>query len=480
MLARLFGFDRHGTTLATEVRAGLTTFLTMGYIIVVNPAILAAAGIPVGPSTTATILVAGLGSILMGVVANRPIGVAPYMGENAFIAFGLAALGIGWQMRLGAVFLSGVIFLVITLLRIRGWLANAISPSMKYALAVGIGLFLSFIGLVETGIVKPWVVGKPPAALFPRFLNLPCDCLNPIPAAGVAVPLEIGDLASGPVLLAILGLIVIAVFMAREVRSAILLGVFTTGVIGLLLGYGQMPEAIVALPRFTGPDGLFTIAGKLRFSETVTLADGTTRQLSFFSFPLLPVLLTLFLMDFLDTLGTLVGVGAAGNMLDKDGNFPRIERPMIADAVACIFSALIGTSTSGAYIESATGIKDGGRTGMTAIVTGLLFLACLFFVPLVTPLQSLKFAYGPALIVVGILMIKSIVQIRFDDLTEVVPAFATITIMVFTYNIANGLTAGLVLYPLLKVAAGRGRELNLGMIVMALLCLSYYLFGMVH
>jgi len=480
MIARFFGFDRHGTALATEVRAGFTIFLTMGYIIVVNPAILAAAGIPIGPSTLATILVAGLGSILMGLVANRPIGVAPYMGENAFIAFGLAALGIGWQMRLGAVFLSGGIFLVITLLRIRGWLANAISPSIKYALAVGIGLFLSFIGLVETGIVKPWVVGKPPAALFPGFLQMPCDCLTPIPAAGVAVPLEIGNLASGPVLLAVFGLLLIAALMARQVRSAILIGVLATGALGILAGYGQKPEAIVALPAFTGPDGLFSIVGQLRFSETVTLHDGSTRQLSFFSFTLLPVLLTLFLMDFLDTLGSLVGVGAAGNMLDQDGNFPQIERPMLVDALASVFSACVGTSTSGAYIESATGIKDGGRTGMTAVVTGLLFLACLFFVPLVTPLQSLKFAYGPALIVVGILMIKTIVRIQFDDVTEVVPAFATITIMVFTYNIANGLTAGLVLYPILKTAAGRWRELNLGMIVLSLLCLSYYLFGMVH
>ena len=480
MLARFFGFDEHGTNLATEIRAGFTTILTMGYIIVVNPAILAAAGIPIGPSTLATILVAGLGTILMGLVANRPIGVAPYMGENAFIAFGLASLGIGWQMRIGAVFISGVIFLIITALRIRGWLANAISPSMKYALAVGIGLFLSFIGLVETGIVKPWVVGKPPAALFPGFLNLPCSCTTPIPPEGVSVPLEIGNLTSGPVLLSICGFLLIAVLMARKVRSAILLGILATGAAGILLGHGQVPREVFAMPRFTGPDGLFAIAGQLRFSETVTLADGTTRTMSFFSFTLMPVLLTLFLMDFLDTIGTLMGVGAAGNMLDQNGNFPEIEKPMIVDAVACTFSALVGTSTSGAYVESATGIQDGARTGMAAIVTGLLFLVCLFLVPLVTPLQSLKYAYGPALIVVGILMIKAIVNIRFDDFTELVPAFTTVAIMAFTYNIANGLTAGLVLYPLIKAATGRWREVNPGMVVLGLLCASYYVFGLVH
>ena len=226
-------------------------------------------------------------------------------------------------------------------------------------------------------------------------------------------------------------------------------------------------------------DGLAAIAGQLRFSETVTV-NGVTKTISLFSLTMLPVLLTLFLMDFLDTIGTLMGVGAAGDMLDENGDFPQIERPMIVDAVTCIGSALLGTSTSGAYIESATGIKDGARTGLAAVVTGLLFLLCLFFVPLVTPLQSLTFAYGPALIVVGILMIRSISKIEFDDLTELAPAFITIVMMVFTYNIANGLTAGLVVYPIIKLAAGRWRDLNAGMIVMALLCAAYYVFGLVH
>ncbi len=480
MFARFFQFERYGTNLTTEVRSGLTTFITMAYIIVVNPAILAAAGIPVGPSTIATILVAGVGTILMGLLANRPIGVAPYMGENAFIAFALTTLGIGWQLRLGAVFVSGLIFLVVTLLRVRGWLANSISPSMKYAFAVGIGLFLSFIGLVETGIVKSWPVGKPPIALFPSFLNLPCNCATPIPTAGVSVPLEIGNLTSGPVLLAIFGLLLIAVLMARQVRGGILIGIVVTGAIGMVLGYGALPQGVVALPKFSGPDGLGAIAGQLRFSETITGPDGVTRTISLFSLTLLPVLLTLFLMDFLDTIGTLMGVGAAADMLDEKGDFPQIERPMLVDAVTSVFSAVIGTSTSGAYIESATGVKDGARTGLSAVVTGLLFLLCLFFVPLVTPLQSLQFAYGPALIVVGILMIRAIGKINFDDLTELVPAFLTIAMMVFTYNIANGLTAGLLIYPLVKVAAGRAKDLNAGMIVMAVLCATYYLFGMVH
>lgn len=472
---RLFHLQERHATIAGEVLGGVTTFVTMAYIVVVNPAVLAAAGIPVGPSTIATILTAAFGTILMGLLANRPIAVAPYMGENAFIAFGLAALGIGWQLRLGAVFVSGVVFLVITLLRVRGWLANAISPTMKYAFAVGIGLFLSFIGLSETGIVKSYAVGKPPLALFPPG-GPAFDGAAPIPAAGVPVPVEIGDLTQGPVLLAIGGVVLMTVLLVRRVRGALLLGILATAAAGIALGYGQAPAGIVALPRWSGPDGLGAIAGQLRFSET--LADG--RVVSLFSATLLPVLLTLFLMDFLDTIGTLMGVGAAGGMLDEKGNFPEIHKPLLVDAGACVFSALVGTSTSGAYVESAAGIKDGARTGLASLVTGLLFLLCLPFVPLVASLAALRFAYGPALVVVGVLMVPAIKRLDFDDLTEFVPAFLTIVMMVFTFNIANGLTAGLVVYPLVKLLAGRARDLNAGMLVLAGLCALYYGFGIVH
>ncbi len=475
ILARVFHFPERRATLRDELVGGVTTFITMAYIIVVNPAILAAAGIPTGPSTIATILVAGLGTVAMGLYANRPIAVAPYMGENAFIAFGLAALGIGWQLRIGAVFVSGVLFLIITLLRVRGWLANSISASLKHAFGAGIGLFLAFIGLVETGIVRSYAVGKSLGSFFPGA----AASLDPhatIPAGAVPVPLEIGDITSGPVLIAIFGVLLITVLMALRVKAAILVGIAATGALGIAAGLGTAPQGVVGLPHFAGPDGLFAIAGKLRFSET--LPDG--RVISLFSMTLLPVLLTLFLMDFLDTIGTLVGVGAAGDMLDDKGNFPEIERPMLVDAGACIGSALLGTSTSGAYIESAAGIKDGARTGLAAVVTGLLFLLCLFFLPLAAPLQGLQYAYGPALIVVGFLMSASIRRIAFDDVTELVPAFLTIVMMVFTYNIANGLTAGLAVYPLVKVVTGRARELNAGMVVLAALCALYYLSGLVH
>ncbi|HJT77161.1 MAG TPA: NCS2 family permease [Gemmataceae bacterium] len=456
-LERWFGLKAARTTVRREVLGGSTTFATMAYIIVLNPAILAHAGIPPGPSTVATILTAVFGTLLMGLYANRPLAVAPYMGENAFIAFGLAALGIGWQLRLGAVFVSGVAFLVITLLGVRVWLANAISPSLKHSFAVGIGLFLAFIGLYETGIVTSGAEHLPAAALLApggEFLGRP------------DVPVKIGDLHQPRVLLAVFGFVVIAVLMCWRVRAAILIGIVLTGIAGYLLGQAKLPEAVVALP-FTGAYDLRPIFLKLDIRGAL--------RLSF-----LPILLTLFLMSFLDTLGTLVGVGAAGEMLDEQGNFPRMERPMLVDALACVFSSLVGSSTSGAFIESATGVRAGARTGLAAVVTALLFAVSLFFIPLVAPLQELAYAYGPALIAVGVLMIGSVTKIDFADLTEAVPAFATIVMILFTYNIANGLTAGLVLYPLLKLLAGRWRDLRLGSVVLALACLVYYIFGLPH
>jgi AGZA family xanthine/uracil permease-like MFS transporter len=438
-IERFFRLREHGTTFRIEVLGGITTFAATAYIIVVNPAILSFAGLPVGPSTVATILAAVFGTLLMGLYANRPFAVAPYMGENAFIAFGLVAMGIGWQLSLGAVFVSGLLFLVLTLLRIRTWLANSVSPSMKYSFVAGIGLFLAFLGLNQTGIV---VSGHP------------------------AVPVKLGDLRDTKVLLAVGGFLLTAALLCRQVKGALLLGIIATAVAGYALGVGAKPEAIVALP-FTGQYDLSPIAFQLDITGILRLTY-------------LPVLLTLFLMSFLDTLGTLVGLGAAAGMLDEKGNLPEIEKPMLVDAATCMFAATVGTSTSGAYIESAAGVREGARTGLAAVTTALLFAVVLFFIPLVQPLQSLGYAYGPALIAVGALMLGAARRIEFDDLTEAVPAFLTIVLMVFTYNIANGLTAGLIAYPLLKLVAGRARELTAGSVVLGLLCLVYYVFGLPH
>ena len=454
---RLFHVKAKGSTVRTEILGGATTFVTMAYIIVVNPAILSFAGIPQAPSTIATILAATFGCLAMGLYANLPLAVAPYMGENAFIAFGLTAMGIGWQLRLGAVFVSGLVFALITLLRVRSWLANSISPSLKHSFAVGIGLFLAFIGLYETGIVTSAVSGMPASSLIRPGASV---------LSAPDVPVKIGNLHSPQVLLAVFGFLLICLLMSYRVRGGILLGIAATAALGYALGFGEAPKAVAALP-FRGVYTLAPIALKLDIAGVL--------KLSF-----LPILLTLFLMGFLDTLGTLVGVGAAGRMLDEKGNFPRIERPMMVDAATCMFSAGIGTSTSGAFIESATGIREGARTGLAALTTAGLFAASIFFIPLVEPLQHLRYAYGPALIAVGVLMLGSIKNIDFQDLTELVPAFATIVVMVFTYNIANGLTAGLVLWPLFKLAGGRSREVTAGSIVLGLLCLVYFIFGLPH
>jgi AGZA family xanthine/uracil permease-like MFS transporter len=449
MLDRFFRLREHGTTPRIEMLGGLTTFATMAYIVVVNPAILKFAGLPVGPSTVATILVAVVGSLLMGLYANRPLAVAPYMGENAFIAFGLAALGIGWQLRLGAVFVSGVIFLVITLLHLRAWLANAISASMKHSFAVGIGLFLAFLGLYQTGIVTSFSEGLP----------TPATELLPRPD----VPVKLGNLHDPRVLLAIFGFVLTSALLAWRIQGAILLGIVGTATVGYLAGFGEAPERVMALP-FTGEYDLSPIAFRLDIA-------GVFRR------EYLAILLTLFLLSYLDTLGTLVGVSAAAGGGQKSDD---LQRPMLVDAVSCVFSALVGTSTSGAYIESAAGVRAGARTGLAAVTTALLFAATLFFIPLAQPLAGLGYAYGPVLIVVGAMMLSAVTEIDFQDITESVPAFTTLVMIVFTYNIGNGLAAGLTLYPVLKLAAGRGRELTLASVLLGLACLAYFVLGVPH
>jgi adenine/guanine/hypoxanthine permease len=431
-----FRIRERGSSVRLEVLGGATTFATMAYIIVVNPAILKFAGIDEEPSTIATILAAVFGCLLMGLYANRPLAVAPYMGENAFIAFGL--IGVSWQQRLGSVFVAGCIFLILTLCRARTWLAEAISPSMKHSFAIGIGLFLLFIGMVQTGIV--------------------------VHGAAPGPPVKIGDFHDLKVQLALAGFVFTAVLMYWNVRGAILIGIAVIAVAGHLLGVGAAPEAVIAWP------------GGYRLGEVAFQLD----ILGVLKLDFLTILLTLFLISFLDTLGTIYALGSAAGMLDEKGNLADVEKPMLVDSLSCIFSALIGTSTSGAFIESAAGIKEGARTGLAAVVTGLCFGVALFFMPLFKPLQSLAFAYGPALMIVGVMMFGALRHLDTQDLTELVPALVTIVMMVFTYNIANGLTAGLIVHPALKLLCGKWRQIHPGSALLAAMCLTYYAFGRLH
>jgi len=429
-LEKLFGIRKAGSSTRREVVAGLTTFVTMSYIVAVNPAILKAAGIPSGPSMVATIATTVFGTLLMGLYANRPFAIAPYMGENAFIAFTVVrALGYSWQAALAAVFLAGVLFLLLTLLKLRQWLVSAIPNALRHSFAVGIGLFLTFVGLNETGIVH---------------------------ATNGGAPLQSGNLTSGPVLLAIGGFLLMAILMIRRFPAAILVGILITTVVAFLTGIAPPPTKWMSLPP-----GLGAIAFQLDFSHAL-------------SWKFFPIVLTIFVMAFVDTMGTLIGVSARAGFLDEHGNLPEIERPMLADALSTIFASLSGTSTSGAFIESATGVEAGGRTGLTAVVVALCFMATLLFSPFIAAIPAQ--AYGPALIVVGLLMLAPIVKINFDDYTELVPAFAVVALMSFTYNIGIGITAGFVLYPLCKAAGGRWAEVKAGLWLLAGLSLLFFIF----
>ncbi|MGA1999685.1 MAG: NCS2 family permease [Terriglobales bacterium] len=429
-LVARFAFAQHGTNLRREVVAGLTTFLTMSYIVVVNPAVLRAAGIPPGASMVATIATAIFGTVIMALYANRPFAVAPYMGENAFIAYTVVqALGYRWQAALAAVFVGGVLFLLLTLLRLRQWLVSALPESLRYSFAVGIGFFLAFVGLNESGIVT---LGTPGA------------------------PVKPGNLISAPVLLAIAGFLLMTMLLIRRFPGAILVGIVGTTILGVATGITPRPHGWISAPPSLAPVFL-----KLDFS-------------SVFNWSFFPVVLTIFVMAFVDTMGTLIGVSARAGFLDEKGELPQIERPMLTDALATMFAPLVGTTTAGAYIESATGIEAGGRTGFAALVTAACFALTLFFSPFVAAIPPQ--AYGPALIVVGLLMLAPITRFRFDDLTEVVPGFAVVALMSFTYNVGIGITAGLVLYPLCKVVAGRWREVRGGLWVLGALSLLFFIF----
>ncbi len=425
-----FELSRHGTSYRQEFLAGATTFLTMAYIIIVNPAILESAGIPRGPSMVATIVAAAFGTIVMGLYARRPFAIAPYMGENAFISFTVVkALGFSWQAALGAVFIAGVLFTLLTVFRIRRWLAESLPATLKYSFAAGIGLFLAFIGLFETGLVRP----GPPGA-----------------------PVALGDLTKSTSLLALFCFFFTVLLITYRVRGAIIIGVLATTFLSFILGTSQAPASWISLPPSLDP-----ILLKLDIPGALSVR-------------FLPVILTIFVMAFVDTVGTLIGLSARAGLLDDKGNLPLIEKPMLADAAATTLAPLLGTTTTGAYVESAAGIEEGGRTGLTALVVAVFFLLSLFFAPLFTAVPP--HAYGAVLVVIGIFMISPIAKIPFGDYTELVPAFLTVAGMSFTYNIGVGMTAGLVTFPLLKTVAGRGREVPAGLWLLGAMSLSYYVF----
>ncbi|HUV31446.1 MAG TPA: NCS2 family permease [Acidobacteriota bacterium] len=425
-----FRFDELGTGYRHEILGGITTFVTMSYIVIVNPKILEAAGIPVGPSMVATALTAFFGTLAMGLFARRPFAIAPYMGENAFIAYTVVqVLGYSWQTALGAIFVGGVLFTAISVFGVRRWLADAIPSSLKIAFAVGIGLFLTFIGLNSTGIITLGVE---------------------------SAPVHVGNLHDTAVILAVVCFLLVALLLVRKVSAAILIGMLSVTILAFVLNVAEVPEEWVSMPPSLAPILLkLDILGALNWG--------------FFS-----VILTVLVMDFVDTTGTLIGLSYKAGLLDERGNLPEIEKPMICDSVTTVVGALLGTTTAGTFIESATGIQAGGRSGFASVVTAVLFLLTLFFAPFLTAVPAC--AYGPALIVVGLLMLSPITHLNYEDLTEAVPAFCVIVLMSFTYNLGIGITGGFLVYPLMKVFAGRIREVRAGMWLLAALSALFFIF----
>jgi adenine/guanine/hypoxanthine permease len=427
MLERIFHVRAAGSTPGREVVGGVTTFLTMAYILAVNPVFLIAAGMPREGAILATALSAAFATFLMAFVANYPIALAPGMGMNAFFAYGICVgAGVPWPTALGMVFWAGVAFVLLTVTGARRLLVRAVPEGIKLAGAVGIGLFIAFIGFQHAGIVR----------------------------ADEATMVAMGDLTAPPALLALFGLAVSLVLVSAGVRTAIFWGLVATLLAGLMAGLVKMPDAVVSVPSFDLPGLRIDLLGALRLEHV-------------------PLMLVLLFFALFDTLGTLMGIAHEAGLL-RGGELPRIERALTADALGMVGGALFGTSPVTSYIESGAGVGVGARTGLASVVTGILLLLSLFLAPLVGLVGSFSPVTAPALILVGTLMVRAVREIDWADATEAAPAFFTALLMPLTFNISHGLAAGIIVYPLVKLAARRGREVHWLMYALAVLFLLRY------
>lgn len=426
-LERWFRLRERGTSVVTEVRAGVVTFLTMAYILFVNPQILSQAGMPAQDVAVATALSAAIATLVMGLYAGFPFALAPGMGLNAYFTFGVVhGMGVPWQLALGAVFVEGLLFLVLVLGRVRTRLLGIFPRAVKVSVTAGIGLFLAFIGLQNAGLVE----------------------------ASPATLVTLGDPREPGAVLALMGLLLIAALMARRIPGAILVGILAVTSGAWITGLAAAPEAVFALPSLP--------------RETFLAFD----LQHLLSWRIVPVVLAFFFVDVLDTAGTLIGVGRMAGFTDREGDLPGSERAFTADAVGTTVGAMLGTSTVTTYIESGAGVEEGGRTGLTAVVAALLFLAALFVTPLLVAVPAA--ATAPALIVVGALMMSAARDLDWSQPEEGIPAFLTVVVMPFTYSIANGISAGIVAYTLIELLAGRGRRVHPALYLVSLLLIAFY------
>jgi adenine/guanine/hypoxanthine permease len=420
-MEKFFKLKEHGTDVKTEVVAGLTTFLTMAYILIVNPLFLSETGMDFGAIFTATALSSAIATLVMAFTANLPFALAPGMGLNAFFAFTVVlGMGYSWQFALTAVFLEGIIFIILTIFNIREAIINSIPTNVKKAISVGIGLFIAFIGFQNAGIIVD----------------------------DGATLVHLGNLTSGTALLAMIGLLITGVLLAFNLKGALLIGIIATTLVGFLFGITQAPSGNWA------PPSLAPIFFQFEFS-------------SVFTFDMLIVLFTFLFVDMFDTVGTLIGVSTKAGLLDEKGNIPKVKQALMADAIGTTVGACLGTSTVTTYVESSAGVAQGGKTGLTAATVAVLFLLSLFLSPLFLAIPGA--ATAPALILVGLFMITPVKEIDFSDYTESVPAFLTLIVMPLAYSIADGIMIGMLSWILLKLFSGKVKDINLMTIIIGIL-----------
>jgi len=440
-LDRVFELKARNTTLKVEFIAGVTTFMTMSYIIFVQPVVLSHAGIDFGAGLIATCVGSAIGSVIMALLANYPIALAPGMGENFFFSYTVVkSMGLSWQSALAIVFISGVLFSILSLVKLREAVIDAMPGCLRNSIATGIGLFITLIGFIQAGIIK----------------------IN----SGTHLP-QIGEIHRTEVIVSIVGLIFISVLLARGVKGSILIGIIFSTILSIILGIVKFEGKVVSLPEVKETAFL-----RLDFSN-------------FFDISFLVAVLVFLYMVLFDTVGTLIGVGHAAGLVGKDGKLPRAERALLSDALGTTFGALLGTSTVTAYIESASGVAVGGRTGLTSIFVAIFFLISLFFYPVVKLIGGgIEIAPGyvlypitaPALIIVGSMMVRPMVDIKWDDFTESIPAFIAMLGIPLTFSIADGIAIGFISYTFVKLFSGRAREINFLIIVLTLIFLARYIF----
>ena len=426
---KLFKLKENKTSVKTEIMAGITTFMTMSYILAVNPQILGDAGMDKGAVFTATIIASIIAILIMGFYANPPFALSSGMGLNAFFTYTVVmTMGKSWEFALAAVFIEGIVFIILSIFNVREAIFNAIPRSLKTAVSVGIGLFIALIGLLNSTVIVKNDIG-----------------------------LGLGNLVSKESFIFFIGLLIMAVLTARKTKGALLIGIVISTIIALFTGVSKLPEGgIIQLPPSISP-----IALKLDFS-------------SMLSFEMFSVVFAFLFVDLFDTVGTLTGVATKAKMLDENGELPNAGRALFADSIGTTLGSLLGTSTVTTFVESATGVAEGGRTGLTALSAGFCFFLSIFFYPLITIIPPQ--ATAAALVMVGLFMIDSIVDINFGDFTESFPAFMTIIMMPFAYSIAEGIAFGMISYASVKLLTGKGKEVSPLVYVLALVFLLRYIF----